>query len=90
MSVLREWHGEPEVRAIDDKIKVDCIDISVSICMSRGVEYEVHCAFRDIDKHYMLLRKLAKISLKKHISGRFELTSHTSDGNIVKHSISAW
>lgn len=90
MSILREWYGAPEVRAINDKIKVDCIGMTMSIGVHSGVEYEVHCAFRDIDKHYMLLRKLAKISLNKHIRGRFELTSHASDGNIVRRSISAW
>lgn len=90
MNALSDWHGEPEVRAIEDKVKVDCISITMSICMRLGVEYDVHCAFRDVDKHHMLLHKLAKISLKKNIRGRFTLTSHTSDGNIVKHSISAW
>lgn len=87
MGVLGDWYGVPEVLAIEDKIKVDCIGITMSICMHMGVEYEVHCAFRDVGKHHDLLRKLAKISIKSHVRGRFKLTSHTSDGSTISHTL---
>lgn len=89
MSVLSDWYGLPEVRAIEDKIKVDCIGITMSICMHIGVEYEVHCAFRDVVKHHDLLRKLARISIKSRVRGRFTVTSHNSDGNTVSHTMQA-
>ncbi|QVG63889.1 hypothetical protein Mithridates_00002 [Acinetobacter phage Mithridates] len=90
MSVLSDWYSVPEVRAIEDKIKADCIGMNMSICMHSGVEYEVHCAFRDVVKHQDLLRKLAKISMKSRVRGRFTVTSNTLDGNILSYTMVAW
>ena len=90
MNALSDWHGEPEVRAIEDKIKVFCIDMCMSIEMHMGVEYEVHCHQKDVHMTYRLLRKLAQISLRDGIKGKFAFTTRDVQGNTIRHSISAW
>lgn len=90
MSVVSDWHGAPEVRAIEDKIKVFCIGMYMSINMYVGVEYEVHCHHKDVHMTYRLLRKLAQISLRDGIKGEFTLTTQDVQGNTIRHSISAW
>lgn len=88
MSVLRAWYDVQEVRAVEDKIEVDCIGMCMSIDMQRGVEYEVYCAFRDIDKHYRLVYKLSKIAVRHGIRGSFTVSSYDSKGNVINHNIS--
>lgn len=90
MTVLRVWYDIKEVRAVEDKIKTFCIDMCMSIEMHMGVEYEVHCHYKDLHMTYMLLRKLAKMSLREGVKGKFTLTTYDVQGILIKHSISAW
>lgn len=89
MTVLKVWYEIEEVRAVEDKIKTFCIDMCMSIEMHMGVEYEVHCHHKDIHMTYMLLRKLAKMSLREHINGKFTLTTYDVLGRSTKLSITA-
>ena len=90
MGVVSDWHGVPEVCAIEDKIKVFCIGMGTSINMCVGVEYEVHCHHKDIHMTYRLLRKLAQISLRDGIKGEFALTTQDVQGNTIRQVVSAW
>lgn len=87
MSMVKVWMGVPEVRTIEDKLKIGCISMNACFEWYVGVEYNVRCYYKDIHVKLLLIHKLARIARDKGVRGIFVVTTVDHYGNTICEKI---
>ena len=81
------WYAIPEVYAVEDRLRLGCMKMTVSVDIYGYILYTILCKFEDVHEKYKLMNKIANIALQNRIRGRFILTAHDYYGNTVKQII---